>query len=309
MDEINLVMCIDHDFVVPLAVALASLDSVSKADSVHVHVLHPGIKADTRNRVLSGLSAIQVSWLSLDDTSVRGAFYSEFLSSASLFRLLLDDLLPPYIQRVIYLDADTLVVNSLASLYHTELDQKIIGAIQDANSPWAAGALGPNWRELGLEPSLHYFNSGVLLIDIERWRQEAVGSRCLELLRKYRPRWGDQDALNTILAGKWLELPLRWNIQTGYLTGDSPGWALWRSDVESAITDPAIIHYTERDKPWHFSSEHPRTEEWFSWLDTTAWSGWRPSPPKESRLESLTRYAMRSARRWRKRRNSGGLPS
>lgn len=308
-NQIHVVMCVDHGFVVPLAVALASLDGVSRADAVKVHVLHPGIDARTRQRVVSGLSAIDVSWVAIDDGAVHGAHYSDFLSSASLYRLLLGDLLPPAIERVIYLDADTLIVNSLAALYQADLDKNAIGAIRDADSPWAAGTLGTSWRELGLAPSSHYFNSGVLLIDIARWRQEEVGTRCLKLLRQFRLRWGDQDALNTVLAGMWLELPRRWNLQTPELSGYSPGWALWRSEVEAALSDPAVIHYTGRDKPWHPATKHPRADEWLSWLDRTAWSGWRPTAPREIPFEDLARRAVRWARRWRARRHPGGLPT
>jgi lipopolysaccharide biosynthesis glycosyltransferase len=308
-NEIHVAMCVDHGFVVPLAVALASLDGVSQADAVKVHVLHPGIDAGTRQRVVSGLSAVDVSWVAMDDGAVHGAHYSDFLSSATLYRLLLGKLLPADIERVIYLDADTLVVNSLAAMYQADLDGNVIGAVRDAGSPWAAGNIGADWRKLGLKPSSNYFNAGVLLIDLTRWRQEEVGTRCLELLRQFRPRWGDQDALNTVLEGMWLELPRRWNLQTAELTGYSAGWALWRSEVEAAVADPAVIHYTGMDKPWHLATEHPRAEDWLRWVDLTAWSGWRPKPPKESHLEAMARSAVRSARKWRARRNPGGLPT
>lgn len=308
-NEIHVMMCVDHGFAVPLAVALASLDGVSKADSVNVHVLHPGLDAGTRQRIVSGLSAIHVSWVELDESCVQGVYHTDFLSSATNYRLFLDKLLPAGIKRVIYLDADTLVVHSLAAMYQEDLDENIIGAVRDANSPWAAGTWGANWRELGLEPSLPYFNAGVLLIDIARWRQEAVGTLCVELLRQFRPRWGDQDALNTVLGGRWRELPRRWNLQTPELTGDSPGWALWRSEVEAAIADPAVIHYTGMDKPWHLASKHPRAEDWLHWLDRTAWAGWRPTPPKESHLEVMARSVVRLARKWWARRNPGGLPT
>jgi lipopolysaccharide biosynthesis glycosyltransferase len=308
-NEIHVTMCVDYGFVVPLAVALASLNGVSQADSVNVHVLHPGLDSATRLRIVSGLSGINVSWVAIDDSVVRGAYHSSFLSKASLYRLLLGDLLPSDIERVIYLDADTLVVDSLAALYRADLFENVIGAIRDAGSPWAAGSLGTDWQELGLEPSSHYFNSGVLLIDITRWRQEEVGSRCLELLRQFRPRWGDQDALNTVLAGRWIELSRRWNLQTADLTGYSAGWALWRSEVEAAITDPAVIHYTDRDKPWYLATKHPRAEDWLHWLDRTVWSGWRPTPPKESRFEAMARSAVRLARKWKASRYPCGLPT
>lgn len=275
---VHIALCIDADFTLPLAACLASLDAVSIDRSVEVHVVHPGLDHELRNRVTRGLLNLRVHWIRIHDAAVSGAHHSVFLSSASLYRLLLGELLPQTLRRVIYLDADTIVTGSLAPLYDHRLDDDaVVGAVPDAQSPWAAGPLGPPWQELGLDPSSGYFNSGVLLIDLERWRNDHTGHRCLELLRRHSPTWGDQDGLNTVLENRWHQLPRRWNVQSADVRGSSIAWALWTREIRDAVAAPGILHYTEGDKPWLATSRHPESARWFSSLNRTAWAGWRPA--------------------------------
>jgi lipopolysaccharide biosynthesis glycosyltransferase len=306
-ERIHIAMCVDHGFALPLAVSLVSMES-SAAGPMQVDVLHPGLSAATMHRVTVGLSNVEVVWREVDDYAVSGAYFTDGLSPATLYRLLLGDVLDPGTERLLYLDADTLVLDSLSALWDTDLQGHTAGAVRDAPSPWAAGPVGTPWRELGLTPSSPHMNAGVLLIDLMRWRADRVGSRGLEILRTLRPRWGDQDALNTVLEGRWLELPRRWNLQTQDLIGDSHAWALWPDDVQQAVSAPAVVHLTGLDKPWKVGSTHPMTEQWFTWLDRTAWSGWRPTEPRWSLPEVWARRAVRSARRWRQRHGAPALP-
>jgi lipopolysaccharide biosynthesis glycosyltransferase len=228
---------------------------------------------------------------------VSGAHYPSFLSRASLYRLLLPDLLSTR-ARTIYLDADTVVLSSLQSLWDTELDGHILAAVREASAPWAAGPSGTNWRELGLAPDSPYFNSGLLVLPLDLWRQERLGDKAIEFLRTFRPRWGDQCALNAVAAGRWLEVPRRWNLQTADVEGRGLAWALWREAVEEAVADPAVVHFTERAKPWTPGASHPRADLWFQVLDQTSWAGWRPPPrkPMRDRARGGARRLLRSTR-------------
>lgn len=295
-------LCVDHGFTVPLAVCLASLDAAGSGPVV-AHVAHPGIAADVRARIAQPLRRVHVVWHRVDLAPLRGAHHSVFLSPASLYRLLLASVLPAELDRVVYLDADTVVRAPLDDLFDEPLGGRILAAVREAQSPWAAGPLGPPWRELGLDPATPYFNSGVLVVDLAAWRRHRVGERCLDLLREQRPRWGDQDALNTVVGGAWHELPRRYNLQTADVRGDAAAWALWPGDVQDAVARPAVVHFTERDKPWHPGSQHPLASLWFEQLDTTAWAGWRPAPPARSWTDPL-RAAVREARGRRDRRRT-----
>ncbi|WP_261164878.1 glycosyltransferase [Microbacterium sp. Marseille-Q6965] len=308
----HIAMCVDRDFALPLAVALASIDASPGAEDITVHILQPGLPADVRARVQAGVARATVSWITVDEARLRGAHYTTSLSIAALYRLLLDELLPDEVERVLYLDADTVVEDALDEVFAADLRGGVLGAVRDANTPWAATMNGSPWRQLGLDPGGLYFNSGVLLIDRTAWRDADVGSRCLRLLRRSPLRWGDQDALNGIVGPGWTELPLRWNVQTSQYRGDCAGWALWPDEVARAIEHPGVIHFTETAKPWHHGSEHPAAARWERWLERTAWAGWRSLPirdPAAVRAARRLLAALRRARAASQRRALRGVGS
>lgn len=293
---LHIAMCVDNEFALPLAVTLASIDAIPEADVVTVHILNPGFSASVRERIAAGVKRATLSWIRVDETQLNGAHFTSSLSLAALYRLLLDELLPPDVDRVLYLDADTVVEDSLREVFDTDLGGAVLAAVRDANTPWAASMNGSPWRLLGLEPSALYFNSGVMLIDRLAWRRAAVGEQCIELLRKEQLRWGDQDALNGVVRDRWVELGLRWNVQTCEYRGDCAGWALWPAEVEAAVERPGVIHYTETQKPWHFGSDHAAAGRWYGWLDKTAWASWLPSQPRDVPGVRLARTLVRSLR-------------
>jgi lipopolysaccharide biosynthesis glycosyltransferase len=231
-----------------------------------------------RERVERGANGrFAVQWIRVDEWALAGARTPEFLTSASLYRLLLPEVLPER-DRTIYLDADVVVMDSLRFLWDLDLDEHLLGAVRDAGSPWAAGALGTNWREVGIAPDSPYFNSGVLVLPLERWSRQQLAAAALDVLRRVRTRWGDQCAMNSVAEGRWLELPRRWKVQTPDVDGQGVGWALWRESVEAAIADPAVVHFNGRQKPWSPGATHPLAKTWFHFLDHTPRAGWRPGP-------------------------------
>ena len=99
-----------------------------------------------------------------------------------------------------------------------------------------------------------YFNSGVMVIDLEAWRSEDIARRCIDLVRRKGPFvWADQDALNMVCGKDWAPLDARWNSFAAKASAASPlgkPYALlslqhiWR-------TDPWIVHFSGPAKPWH----------------------------------------------------------
>ncbi len=294
---LHISMAVDKGFELPLLVALSSLARAHQPAEATVTVLHTGVAEATRARFTQEVSGrLEVSWVEVNLALLADAHFPAFLSPATLFRLLLPTYLPAGLDRTLYLDADTVTVGSFGALWHTDLGDDLAAAVRDCNTPWAAGPLGTDWRALGLAASAPYLNAGLLLIPLARWRSEQVAEQAVELLRKGKPRWGDQDALNVVLQGRWRELPRRWNLQTGDASGNGFAWALWPDDVQAALDDPAMLHFTERDKPWNAGSLHPLREKWFAELDRTHRAGWRPGPggrPLYRRLGGRVRRAAR----------------
>lgn len=293
---IQVAVSADANFLMPLAVALRSLALAHPPGEVSVTVMHDGLSASDRARVQTGLTGLRLTWLRVPQERLEGTSSPPWLGRAALFRLLLPDLMPAEVSRVIYIDIDTVVTGTLRPLWETQLTNSYAAAVRDAGTPFAAGPYGPDWRALGLEPADPYLNSGVLVIALDAWRAAEIPERALELLRTSPLRWADQDALNIVLRGRWTELPRRWNLQTLDVQRLGLAWALWREDVERALADPAVIHYSDRVKPWHAQGHHPLDGRWYETLAGTAWGSWRPDDrgrPLYRRVGSRTKTAWR----------------
>ena len=310
----------DENYVRPLAVTLLSAAQTLRAGSqLRVVVLDGGIEASS----WAGLCETLVDYpISVESIRPDGRLFddlgiSHHISHTAYFRLLAGQLLPPEIDRVIYLDSDTLVQEDLNQLWELDLGSNYcLAAVDiacpfiDASShtesargalPWLA-AFNPvsNWRELGLEQESLYFNSGVMVLNLDRWRREKIHRKLLSCLRENPSHvwcW-DQYALNVVFANQWKQLDARWNQGAHVFEYPSDDAMPIPAEEFAVMRDhPAIIHFTTEYKPWDFESTHPLRSRFFETLDQTAWKGWRPKQRPFSMLHEWNQFAARNIRR------------
>jgi lipopolysaccharide biosynthesis glycosyltransferase len=270
---IHVALATDRTYLPWCAVAVSSCQRSTPAP-LRVHVLEEGdLTADDRERFAAMVKradgrvlfhrpdAAAVARLPSKGPTLGGR--------TSWLRIFLPDLLPE-IDRVVYLDADTLVVDSIDPLWSMVLSVPV-AAVANVVEP----AKHQQVRDLGISDPARYFNAGVLVMDLARMRAEHTLEAVLAFVgsRAELP-WYDQDALNVVFAERWQPLPPRWNAQNSLWY-----WDEWASDVfgeravEEAVTNPAIVHFEGPAivKPWHYLSEHPYTREYLRALATTPW--------------------------------------
>jgi lipopolysaccharide biosynthesis glycosyltransferase len=180
--------------------------------------------------------------------------------------------------RAIYMDADMVVTEDLLPLWSTQLDSPV-AAVLDAHIVWMASpSMWRPWKEEGLEPLTPYLNTGLMLMDLDRWRAEELTERTLEYLEKYELPCVDQDALNLALRGKFDRLHPRYNSMPYHHLKMLRYLDTVESDavIGEAITQPAVIHYHRSffGKPWTFGCTHPGATLWTSLADEVQ-PGWR----------------------------------
>jgi lipopolysaccharide biosynthesis glycosyltransferase len=186
---------------------------------------------------------------------------------ATYDKLLAAALLPDTVTKVLWLDCDLLVLANAAQLWDSGFGDHCALAVQDSVVPCVSSRFGVSgYRERGLDPVAKYFNAGVVLIDLVRWREEDVSGQALAYVRSYRKRvwFMDQEALNAVLCGHWGELDARWNRNVGMAT------------VRGADDDAWILHFSGNLKPWRYRGRGRYHALYYLHLDTTAWAGWRP---------------------------------
>jgi lipopolysaccharide biosynthesis glycosyltransferase len=284
MSVVEIAFGADEVFAMPLAVALASIARFV-TQPTRAWVVHASIPAHVRARVERGLrdTTTTIEWIDGNDIPRLGELpLNRHFSKATYFRLALPDVLPPDVHRIVYLDSDIVAVDDIAPLFDVDLGGHSTAGVRDIGFPWAVMSKGlSHWRELGLDRTVPYFNSGVLVMDIDRWRDEAIGPRIMDyLVRNGSPYFADQDAINVVLAREIAELAPRWNQHPSIRQQAGLCHVVFEpEEVDAARDRPAVIHYLTRDKPWNHGCTHPEIDRWFEALELTAWAGWRPEGP------------------------------
>lgn len=176
------------------------------------------------------------------------------------FRLMAPTLLEG-VRKAIYLDCDLVVRRDLADLFDVELGDNLLGATRDADTAGIyAGydtCVRPHIdRVVGLDDPYTYFQSGVLLFNLEQMRASCPLETMLGFARGRRLRWPDQDVLNHVARGRYVRLDTRWNFLTNWqrlrrpcIVAQAPQEI--QDDYDAARLDPFIVHYAGPDgRPW-----------------------------------------------------------
>jgi lipopolysaccharide biosynthesis glycosyltransferase len=175
---------------------------------------------------------IQLTFIPIDVTLFRDLPTTKALSVAAYARLLIPDLFPSSTQRVLYLDADCIVVKDLTALWCFDMGNAAIAAVHDA--------IGARLeREIGIEvDDQSYINSGVMLMNLAVWRRDKLAATAIAFVVRRNPRMFDQAGINVACAGKIALLGEEWNFQ------------LHKPRHPKQWLEPNIIHYSSERKPW-----------------------------------------------------------
>lgn len=225
--------------------------------------------------------------------------YASFGSTSSLpvsiyLRFLVPSVLGDRFRVALYLDADVVVRGSLDEFF--ELDFAGCSVIACPDQFWRiTGAVITDWARLGVDGHSLYFNSGVMLIDVVRWRERKVTERASELAQTERLLFMDQCALNLALHNDWRPAPLKFNAFHAGLTLTGGLSVLAPADVAEARTSPVISHFCGGSKPWTTPPDSPFVDDWFDTVRRTVFANFRrPETPRP--LSLPTRVAGRVRR-------------
>lgn len=201
-----------------------------------------------------------------------------------LARLLMGKILPEWVKRVLYLDGDTIVRGSLDKLWRLDLDNKILGMCIEPTAD------KKRREKLGLE-NRYYYNSGVLLVDLEKWREKDAGTLIIRFYQKWRGRLfaADQDAINGALKDEIYPLLPKYNFCNIYYqypykflcTLVKPLRYISFKAFQESVKNPIIIHYLGEERPWRSGNTHKYRKDYQKYLAKTYWrdtpyeKGWR----------------------------------
>ena len=302
--EIQIAAACDERYAMALAVMLASLSaSLDPSRRAQVHVLERSLAGATKARIEQSVrrDRIAISWLPIAPErlgSLRPTLRSfDTVSLDAYSRLLIPEVLPAALTKVIYLDCDLVILRDLGLLWDLEVgDRYVLAAPElDPHARVVSARRGLRlYRELGLPRDLATCNSGVLVMNLRKWRADLLAHRVLTYLHEAGDhlRCHDQDGLNATMAGQWGELDPRWNVTMH----------VFRRDVAAAtrarlLRDPFIVHFNSALKPWQPGFRLGFQGLFVRYLDLTAWAGWRPIEPPHPHLAHWARAGVRALRK------------
>lgn len=274
----SIVLATDDNFVQHCCVVIASVLANNK--NVSFYIFTEGLKSDNENK-LKDLAEKMGGELKicLIDSNVVSQFpmppyMSSHISIATYYRLFVERVLPKSIDRVIYMDCDIVVRNSLQPLWDTDMTERAIAAVYQFNA-WAIK--NNSFERLGYDVKYGYFNAGMLLINLAFWREHSVTEQLMDFIKdKFSQIHShDQDVLNAVLHEFVKPLSYTWNCLPSFFDKDKltfPDFVDYTED----ITSPVVIHYVYKPKPWQRECTNPYKDDYYKYLDMTAYKGWRP---------------------------------
>lgn len=244
---LRIATAINAAYLLPLRVMLASLTEHLRASFRPVLYV---INRDLNRQQLDSLSALVEVHSIVPGPDATHALPRQhgFLPEVT-FPLLLSDILPESLDRVLFLDPDLLILDDLATVWETDLAGRAIAAVRDQAIPFCSSPRGvKNRASLGIPDAAWYFNAGVMLIDIAGWRHLDIPVRASRYIRQLggETDFLHQEGLNAVLWDNWLPLHQRWNLIAS-LTGRRYG--RYRA---MEWVPPGIVHFAGPFKPWRF---------------------------------------------------------
>ena len=231
---INICYSSDKNYAKYLALSIASiLTSKSPKDKFCFYILDGGILEADKQKILNlkNIADFEIKFIKVDNKNFENCPLENTtqLTLASYYRLLIPDFIPE-VDKIIYLDCDIQIKSSLKDLFSIDINDYYFAAVEDI-----AGEV--NAKRLKLEK---YFNSGVLLLNLNKFREINFTSKVFPWIDEHRDilRFHDQDVLNIYFADKIKFIDKKWNMQGNLLS----------KSFKQNIKDANVVHYVSSEK-------------------------------------------------------------
>lgn len=259
----------DNNYIWMMCISMISLFETHKnVENITIYLIGENITEDNKCSIKNIIKKYNRECIILDlpNIDLPKEIITQRWPKSAFTRLFAAEILPSNIDKVLYLDCDTIVKESLSELFNYNSDKVFLG-VKDC--------IGKRYKQnIGLENDDIYINAGVLLINLNELRNVNVCEEIEIFLNKYKKmiNYADQDILNGVFKGKIGSLDPNYNVMTiefvykynEIIRLRRPSNYYEESELISAVDKPSIIHYTTNMiviRPWFKDSNHPRKED------------------------------------------------
>ncbi|MEI7895626.1 MAG: glycosyltransferase family 8 protein [bacterium] len=279
---IGIIAACDNHYVVLLAALLKSVEYYHKtAEHVEVFIVDDGISARNRKKLASSLDTgkIQLTWIPIDEAipdDMNIPFDRSSYPKNIHTRIFIPHFIPERFEKIIYLDVDMILMRDISDLWNIDLGEHMLAAVMDPRLKVFSNSWGGilNYKELGFAPDTKYFNTGMLVINNKKWREEGIAEKvvkCISDNEKFA-NYPDQYGLNIVMANRWIELDPRWN-----------------SFADAECENPFIIHFIGR-KPIYqtYDNREEFRKIFYEHLNRTRWINFKPIGESKRYIKKIT---------------------
>ena len=268
----NIALCTDEKYSYPCGVCITSILENNKNEDCHIYILTNYLSETTLSKFqrLSETYQRKIEIITIDDETINGLKVSTLFPKSIYYRFLLPQIIKE--SRVLYLDCDIIVTASLSGLWNTDISDYACAAVEDQASDDITIK-----NRIGIYGD--YFNSGVLLMNLDYWRKNNTASTLIDFIYENPGicEFPDQDALNIVLQGKVFFLEYQYNYQEIFYWDKSRLYLhkkKWSKLLPENIL-PTIIHYSTSSKPSNKGCTHPLKNEFIKYKNQSPWKGKR----------------------------------
>ena len=255
----NIALCTDEKYSFPCGVCITSILENNKDKECNIYILTTSLEPKTikKFKQLEETYHQRIHINNIDESIFYGLKICNRFPLSIYFRFLLPELVK--VDKILYLDCDVIVTSNISKLWETDIEGYACGVIEDQRSDDIR-------IQNRLELYKDYFNSGVMLINLDYWRKNNTAQELIDFIAQNPDKcvYPDQDALNYVLHDKVHFLEYKYNYQELMVLNKEECF-LHRNKWDKLLKEgevPAIIHYTSQVKPWITACQHPY-KEWF----------------------------------------------
>ena len=175
MDKVNVVFASDRSYVPHLATAICSLIANNYQLELRIFVVNSDIDTSEWQKLLSIISDIRhrVIDVKISEHELKGALVNQHFSKAIYYRLFIAEKISA--TKALYLDSDIVIAGDIGDLWNIDVNDYCLAAVEDPGFS--------NHAKLGMSPNAKYFNSGVMLLNLEGWRSADLKCRVLDFVK------------------------------------------------------------------------------------------------------------------------------
>lgn len=290
--------------------AIASLFENNKKQRITVHILGEDLSSDSCRKfdelatkygqeiILYETEAVIEKIKALGISSYRGSY-------AANLRMFIPNFIEKGIDRILYLDADTIVNGDISELFSLDLEDNIVGMIIDSLGDCHMR------EELNLPEGESYYNSGVIIYDFTKWKTERITEKITDYAKNNSVCFAspDQDLLNVVLQGRIKKLSPKYNFQPFHLVYSYDDFSKYygaddyysKGEVEEALRDVRIYHSFRYvgEFPWDKNTIHPYRDIFDKYLMASPWKDYEKKPTEATMVMKIEKILYKTMpKRW-----------